>query len=73
MTNIKPLMTERDVYAQSVIERLEEMLKAAKDNPQRSVVIIMVDKDQNIQHAFATINKVELLGHIEFGKWQLCD
>ena len=62
---VEPIKTMRDEYAENVIRKLEEFLTIAKDNPQASVVIAMVGRDDKIRETFSTLSRYELIGALE--------
>jgi len=65
---IKAVKTERDEYAERVIEHLQNALKYAQENPQSSVLVFMIGRDGKLTTDYVTPGRVELLGMIEFAK-----
>lgn len=58
------IKTERDEYAELVIEKLENMLEIARREPQESISIIMVSRGTDLHRCYATPNRVALAGHL---------
>lgn len=65
---LTPIKTERDKWADEAVEQLERALQHAKENPQESVAIMMLGRNQNLELFYSTMDKTTLIGHVELAK-----
>lgn len=73
MSNIKVIKTDRDEWSEKVIENLEHALEHARENPQESVIIVMVGRADSIDTFWCAESRIKLLGALEYAKQKTSD
>lgn len=70
MSNIRLIKTEQDEYSEQVIDNLKNALKHAEQNPQESVIIVMVGRDSDVNTWWSAVSRLGLIGALEYAKAQ---
>ncbi len=68
MSELKAVAEMPDDLAATAIERLEQALAFARENPVRSVSIFSISRDGTICHGYVASSCAELVGMLEFAK-----